>query len=236
MTQQQPLAMPLEEAMRTQRAIRRIKSDTVDDSLVLHLLELAMKAPTGSNAQNWEFIVVKDREVVAKLARLNRRAMNLVSPIYTRSFERRGDEKMLRLYKAVQMAGGSLRRDPRRRCGMPQGGHGTLAVDSYKQRLRFYLSGGAKLLAGGTCRRVGRGTDHRAAVEQAAGEARAGPAVECHSVCGNPSWLADRQIRSHDTSSGRRARLAGPIRQSSVSLGSGRCPAPPEPFNQRAKG
>ncbi|MGO9281725.1 MAG: nitroreductase family protein, partial [Mycobacterium sp.] len=42
--------MPLEEAMRTQRAIRRLKSDPVDDSLVLHILELAMKAPTGSNA------------------------------------------------------------------------------------------------------------------------------------------------------------------------------------------
>jgi nitroreductase len=28
-----------------------------------------MKAPTGSNAQNWEFIVVKDREIVAKLGR-----------------------------------------------------------------------------------------------------------------------------------------------------------------------
>jgi nitroreductase len=102
MTQQEPLAMPLEEAMRTQRAIRRIKSDPVDDSLVLHILELAMKAPTGSNAQNWEFIVVKDREVVAKLGRLNRRAIKLVGPIYKRSFERRGDEKMLRLQKAVQ--------------------------------------------------------------------------------------------------------------------------------------
>jgi nitroreductase len=102
MTQQEPLAMPLEEAMRTQRAIRRLKSDPVDDSLVLHLLELAMKAPTGSNAQNWEFIVVKDREVVAKLGRLNRSAMKLASPIYKRSFERRGDEKMLRLYKAVR--------------------------------------------------------------------------------------------------------------------------------------
>lgn len=102
MTQQQTLAMPLEEAMRTQRAIRRIKSDPVDDSLVLHILELAMKAPTGSNAQNWEFIVVKDPEVVAKLARLNRRAMNLVSPIYTRISKRRGDDKMVRLYSAVQ--------------------------------------------------------------------------------------------------------------------------------------
>lgn len=61
-----------------------------------------MKAPTGSNAQNWEFIVVKDREVVAKLGRLNRRAMQLFGPIYRRSIARRGDEKMLRLQKAVQ--------------------------------------------------------------------------------------------------------------------------------------
>ena len=40
--------MSLEEAMRTQRAIRRLKSDPVDDALVLHLIELALKAPTGA--------------------------------------------------------------------------------------------------------------------------------------------------------------------------------------------
>jgi nitroreductase len=102
MTQQEPLTMALEEAMRTQRAIRRIKSDPVDDSLVLHLLELAMKAPTGSNAQSWEFIVVKDREVVAKLGRLNRRAMNLFGPIYKRMIAHRIDDKMLRIEKAVR--------------------------------------------------------------------------------------------------------------------------------------
>jgi nitroreductase len=102
MTQQEPLTMPLEEAMRTQRAIRRIKSDPVDDSLVLHLLELAMKAPTGSNAQNWEFIVVKDRKVVAQLGRLNRRAFNVYSAIGTRMLERRGDDKMLRILKAAK--------------------------------------------------------------------------------------------------------------------------------------
>src|SRR2546427_6235530 len=39
-------AMPLEEAMRTQRAIRRLKPDPVDDALVLRLIELALKAPT----------------------------------------------------------------------------------------------------------------------------------------------------------------------------------------------
>ena len=102
MAEQEPLAMPLEEAMRTQRAIRRIKSDPVDDSLVLHLLELAMKAPTGSNAQNWEFIVVKDREVVAKLGRLNRRALKIGGAIYKRIIARRMNEQMLRIEKAVQ--------------------------------------------------------------------------------------------------------------------------------------
>ena len=71
-TERQQLDMPLEEAMRTQRSIRRIKPDPVDDELVLHLIELAEKAPTGGNSQNWEFVVVKDREVKERLARLNK--------------------------------------------------------------------------------------------------------------------------------------------------------------------
>lgn len=102
MTAQEPLAMSLEEAMRTQRAIRRIKSDPVDDALVLHLLELAMKAPTGSNAQNWEFIVVKDRKVVARLGQLNRRAIKFGGALYKRILVRRTDDQMLRIEKAVQ--------------------------------------------------------------------------------------------------------------------------------------
>ena len=71
------LDMPLEEAMLTQRAVRRLKPDPVDDALLRRLLELALKAPTGSNAQNWEFIVVRDRAVKAKLGVINRSAFNL---------------------------------------------------------------------------------------------------------------------------------------------------------------
>ena len=52
--------MPLVEAMETQRAIRRLKPDPVDEAIILRLIELALKAPTGSNGQNWEFIVVRD--------------------------------------------------------------------------------------------------------------------------------------------------------------------------------
>jgi len=69
--------MPLEDAMLTQRSIRRVRPDPVDDAIVLRCVELALRAPTGGNGQNWEFIVVKDPAVKARLARENRRAWKL---------------------------------------------------------------------------------------------------------------------------------------------------------------
>jgi nitroreductase len=96
------LSMPLEEAMRTQRAIRRLKPDPVDDALVLRLIELALKAPSGSNAQNWEFVVVRDPAVKAKLGAMNRRAWSLYGGIGRRLARRRGDEKLLRIIDAVE--------------------------------------------------------------------------------------------------------------------------------------
>jgi nitroreductase len=94
------LDMPLAEAMSTQRAIRRLKTDPVDDSLVLRLIELATKAPTGSNQQNWEFIVVRDREVKARLARANRQALAVYARIGR--FVKRHDPAMLRTLDAVE--------------------------------------------------------------------------------------------------------------------------------------
>jgi nitroreductase len=94
------LAMSLEEAMRTQRAIRRLKPDPVDDALVLRLIELALKAPSGSNQQNWEFLMVKDRAVKDRLGRLNRRAWNLYGGLGRRMY--RADAPMLRILNAVQ--------------------------------------------------------------------------------------------------------------------------------------
>ncbi len=94
------LSMPLEDAMRTQRAIRRLKPDPVDDALVLHLIELALRAPTGSNQQNWQFVVVKDRAVKERLGRLNRGAWSLYGGIGRRMY--RDNDAMLRIMRAVQ--------------------------------------------------------------------------------------------------------------------------------------
>ena len=93
-------SMLLEEAMTTQRAVRRLKPDPVDDALVLRLIELALKAPSGSNAQNWEFIVVRDPAVKAKLARRNRQAWQLYGRLGR--WLTRHDPKMPRVLDAVQ--------------------------------------------------------------------------------------------------------------------------------------
>lgn len=93
-------SMPLSEAMATQRAIRRLTTDPVDDELVLRLIELALKAPTGSNAQNWEFVVVRDPAVKRKLGNLNRGAWRLYGGIGRRMVK--DDPKMLRILNAVQ--------------------------------------------------------------------------------------------------------------------------------------
>jgi nitroreductase len=83
-------AMPLREAMSTQRAIRRLRDDPVDDELVLECLEFATRAPTGGNRQGWEFVVVRDPEVLHQLARLNRQAWSVYRRIQHRNAARDG--------------------------------------------------------------------------------------------------------------------------------------------------
>src|SRR6201999_2635669 len=63
------LNMPLLEAMMTQRAVRRVHPDPVDDAVVLKCIELALRAPTGANGKNGDFVVVKARRVMEKPAR-----------------------------------------------------------------------------------------------------------------------------------------------------------------------
>jgi len=94
------LNMPLAEAMRTQRAVRRLRPDPVDDETVLAVLELATKAPTGSNQQGWEFVVVRDPDVKHALARLNRQAFSVYRRVARN--RARGDLQAARMLAAVQ--------------------------------------------------------------------------------------------------------------------------------------
>lgn len=94
------LDMPLVDAMMTQRAVRRVLPDPVDDAVVLRCIELALRAPTGSNGQNWEFIVVKDQAVKDQLGKRYRQAWSLYGGIGRRLTA--GDESMQKILRAVQ--------------------------------------------------------------------------------------------------------------------------------------
>ena len=94
------LTMPLVEAMETQRAVRKVLPDPVDEALVLRCIELALKAPTGSNGQNWEFVVVTDRAKKAALAKRYRQAWALYGGIGRRITK--GDASMNKILDAVQ--------------------------------------------------------------------------------------------------------------------------------------
>jgi nitroreductase len=100
MTEFPELNMSLQDAMTTQRAVRRVRPDPVDDALVLRLIELALKAPSQQNSQGWEFIVVKDPAVKARLGRQNRRMWRLYRPVA--AWKARNHPKTQRMYTAVE--------------------------------------------------------------------------------------------------------------------------------------
>lgn len=58
----------LEGLIKNRRSIRRWKQDDVPDELLKKAVELATWAPNGGNFQGWHFIVVKNREVIRKMA------------------------------------------------------------------------------------------------------------------------------------------------------------------------
>ena len=93
------LRMPLVDAMVTQRSIRRILPDPVAPAIVRRLIELGLEGPTGSNGQNWEFVVVTDPGPKAVLAKQYRRAWKIYGGLGQRL---RKDDQTTRILKSVK--------------------------------------------------------------------------------------------------------------------------------------
>ena len=62
------------EVVRRQRACRTFRPDGVADDLVEQVLEAATFAPSAENRQPWEFVVVRDAGVRARIGELTRQA------------------------------------------------------------------------------------------------------------------------------------------------------------------
>jgi len=61
------------EIMTTMRSMRRLKPDPVPRELIERLIEAASYAPSGGNHQTFSFVVITDREQIARLAPIWRR-------------------------------------------------------------------------------------------------------------------------------------------------------------------
>jgi len=63
------------EALYTTRAMRRVSAHPVSRDVQAQILDAAIRAPSGGNAQNWRFILVDDPAVKAQLGPLYRDCM-----------------------------------------------------------------------------------------------------------------------------------------------------------------
>lgn len=66
--------MDLSEALYTTRAMRRVKPDPIPDEIVARMLDAAIRAPSGGNAQNWRMVVVDDEQLRGQLGPVYREA------------------------------------------------------------------------------------------------------------------------------------------------------------------
>src|ERR1700730_2872162 len=70
------------EAMYTARALRRYKTDPIPDDVITKILDAAIRAPSGSNQQNWVFVVVKDAAKKKKISDIYARGAQILSAVY----------------------------------------------------------------------------------------------------------------------------------------------------------
>ena len=92
----------LYEAMRTLRAVRRLKPDPIPDDVLRRVLEAATWAPSGGNRQPWRIIAVKDPERKRRLGDHYRKRWEVFSKSYRAAFPadvppevRKRNERML---------------------------------------------------------------------------------------------------------------------------------------------
>jgi nitroreductase len=96
--------MELLEALYTTRAMRRTTSDPIPEDVLASMLDAAVRAPSGGNAQNWRFLAVADQATKDLLGPVYRDAWNeLNATFYAGARERAaeaGDSQSLRMLES----------------------------------------------------------------------------------------------------------------------------------------
>jgi nitroreductase len=112
--------MDIYEALYTTRAMRRVKPDPVPHDVQAQILDAAVRAPTGGNAQNWRFMLVDDPEIRNQLGPLYRECVDILwNTVYKDNLEKvmanpeaPAAKQMLIMQKSVNYAGANFEKYP----------------------------------------------------------------------------------------------------------------------------
>lgn len=94
-------AADLYRLMATQRAIRRLKPDPIDATVLERIMQAAAWAPSGGNLQPWRFVMVHDSARKQRLGEMYARRWAKFSDLYRQRFaaapeaERRREERTI---------------------------------------------------------------------------------------------------------------------------------------------
>lgn len=86
----------MSDVMTTMRAMRRLRPDPVPDELVRELIEAAMYAPSAGHQQGQVFIVVTDRDRMARLAEVWRMVVDMYEGWMGKADPRYGVDPLVR--------------------------------------------------------------------------------------------------------------------------------------------
>jgi nitroreductase len=78
--------------MSTARTIRRFTDEPVDEATLGRCLQAATWAPSGANAQEWRFIVLRSPESRAVVAKAAEQALRVIEPVYGMTRPDDGDD------------------------------------------------------------------------------------------------------------------------------------------------
>ena len=104
--------MDIFEALYTTRAHRRVKPDPIPEAVQKQILDAAIRAPTGGNAQGWRFMLVDSQSQKDKLGPIYRECLEtLFSTIYKGALEAANADPdkpesvdMMKMYRSARLA------------------------------------------------------------------------------------------------------------------------------------
>ena len=67
--------MEAKEAILTRRSVRNFIEKDIPPDMIINILDCALRAPSSSNTQPWEFILVKDQEIKDRIGYLGARSL-----------------------------------------------------------------------------------------------------------------------------------------------------------------